>query len=160
MAEKTGYPPDMLDLDLDLEADLGVDTVKQAEFRGGAGGVRDRSATRSCKLRDFPTLDHVDRLRGEASQTGGTGHCRWPHRPPVAAQPVEAAQPAAGRGSLRRMRSPARWWRSWPSMTGYPPDMLDLDLDLEADLGVDTVKQAECSRRCGEAFGVAARRDH
>ncbi len=30
-AEKTGYPVDMLDLDLDLEADLGVDTVKQAE---------------------------------------------------------------------------------------------------------------------------------
>src|ERR1019366_7873852 len=31
-AEKTGYPQDMLDLDLDLEADLGVDTVKQAEM--------------------------------------------------------------------------------------------------------------------------------
>ncbi len=28
---KTGYPQDMLDLDLDLEADLGIDTVKQAE---------------------------------------------------------------------------------------------------------------------------------
>ena len=32
IAEKTGYPPDMLDLDLDLEADLGIDTVKQAEM--------------------------------------------------------------------------------------------------------------------------------
>ena len=32
VAEKTGYPQDMLDLDLDLEADLGVDTVKQAEM--------------------------------------------------------------------------------------------------------------------------------
>ena len=31
VAEKTGYPPDMLEMDLDLEADLGVDTVKQAE---------------------------------------------------------------------------------------------------------------------------------
>ena len=30
--DKTGYPADMLDLDLDLEADLGVDTVKQAEI--------------------------------------------------------------------------------------------------------------------------------
>ncbi|MEN9935250.1 MAG: hypothetical protein RLZZ387_1829, partial [Chloroflexota bacterium] len=30
VAEKTGYPPEMLDLELDLEADLGVDTVKQA----------------------------------------------------------------------------------------------------------------------------------
>ena len=32
VAEKTGYPQDMLDLDLDLEADLGIDTVKQAEM--------------------------------------------------------------------------------------------------------------------------------
>ncbi|MDH3687084.1 MAG: acyltransferase domain-containing protein, partial [Myxococcales bacterium] len=31
VAEKTGYPEDMLDLELDLEADLGIDTVKQAE---------------------------------------------------------------------------------------------------------------------------------
>ena len=28
-------------------------------------------------------------------------------------------------------------------MTGYPADLLEPDLDLEADLGVDTVKQAE-----------------
>ena len=32
VSEKTGYPPEMLDLELDLEADLGVDTVKQAEL--------------------------------------------------------------------------------------------------------------------------------
>src|ERR1019366_4106097 len=32
VVEKTGYPKDMLDLDLDLEADLGIDTVKQAEM--------------------------------------------------------------------------------------------------------------------------------
>ncbi|MEI6777796.1 MAG: beta-ketoacyl synthase N-terminal-like domain-containing protein, partial [Chloroflexales bacterium] len=31
IAQKTGYPAEMLDVDLDLEADLGVDTVKQAE---------------------------------------------------------------------------------------------------------------------------------
>ncbi|MBN1390320.1 MAG: polyketide synthase dehydratase domain-containing protein, partial [Candidatus Thermoplasmatota archaeon] len=32
VAEKTGYPEDMLELDLDLEADLGIDTVKQVEL--------------------------------------------------------------------------------------------------------------------------------
>ncbi|HTI28717.1 MAG TPA: acyltransferase domain-containing protein, partial [Kutzneria sp.] len=31
VAEKTGYPADMVQADLDLEADLGIDTVKQAE---------------------------------------------------------------------------------------------------------------------------------
>ena len=55
----TGYPRDLLDLDLDLEADLGVDTVKQAEVfaavREQFGIPRDDN----LKLRDFPTLTHV-----------------------------------------------------------------------------------------------------
>ena len=32
IGEKTGHPPEMLDAELDLEADLGIDTVKQAEI--------------------------------------------------------------------------------------------------------------------------------
>ena len=62
VAEKTGYPEDMLDLELDLEADLGIDTVKQAELfatvREAYGIARDDN----LKLRDFPTLDHVIRF--------------------------------------------------------------------------------------------------
>jgi hypothetical protein len=55
----TGYPRDLLDLDLDLEADLGVDTVKQAEV---FAAVREQFAIPrdgDLKLRDFPTLTHV-----------------------------------------------------------------------------------------------------
>ena len=59
VAEQTGYPPDLLDMDLDLEADLGIDTVKQAEvfaaIREAYGIERDDS----LKLRDYPTLNHV-----------------------------------------------------------------------------------------------------
>ncbi len=59
MAEKTGYPQDMLDLDLDLEADLGIDTVKQAEtFQA----IRESFAIpfqEGISLRDYPTLEKV-----------------------------------------------------------------------------------------------------
>ena len=59
VADKTGYPADMLALDLDLEADLGIDTVKQAEvfatIREHYGIERDDQ----LKLRDYPTLAHV-----------------------------------------------------------------------------------------------------
>ena len=34
ISEKTGYETDELDLDFELEADLGIDTVKQAEIFG------------------------------------------------------------------------------------------------------------------------------
>ena len=59
VAEKTGYPTDMLDLDLDLEADLGVDTVKQAEMFAAVRATYNIPRDENLKLRDFPTLAHV-----------------------------------------------------------------------------------------------------
>ena len=59
VADKTGYPPDMLDLDLDLEADLGIDTVKQAELFATVREAYAIPHDDQLKLRDFPTLDHV-----------------------------------------------------------------------------------------------------
>jgi hypothetical protein len=49
----------MLDLDLDLEADLGVDTVKQAETFAAIRGEFDIPRRDDLKLRDYPTLNHV-----------------------------------------------------------------------------------------------------
>ncbi|MEZ4516694.1 MAG: phosphopantetheine-binding protein [Chloroflexota bacterium] len=43
--------------------------------------------------------------------------------------------------------------------TGYPQDMLELDLDMEADLGIDTVKQAETFLAIREAFDIPRRDD-
>ena len=56
MVEKTGYPEDMLDLDLDLEADLGVDTVKQAEMFAAIREIYSIPRDENRKLRDYPTL--------------------------------------------------------------------------------------------------------
>ncbi|MGH8929118.1 MAG: SDR family NAD(P)-dependent oxidoreductase [Egibacteraceae bacterium] len=36
VAERTGYPPEMLGLDVDLEADLGIDSIKRIEILGAA----------------------------------------------------------------------------------------------------------------------------
>jgi hypothetical protein len=49
----------MLDLDLDLEADLGVDTVKQAEMLAAIREIYKIPREETLKLRDFPTLAHV-----------------------------------------------------------------------------------------------------
>ena len=39
--------------------------------------------------------------------------------------------------------------------TGYPPEMLDHGLDLEADLGVDSIKRIEILGALGERLGLA-----
>ncbi|HHW88312.1 MAG TPA: acyltransferase domain-containing protein, partial [Chloroflexi bacterium] len=55
VAAKTGYPQDMLDLDLDLEADLGIDTVKQAETFAAIREAFAIPVQEGLNLRDYPT---------------------------------------------------------------------------------------------------------
>src|SRR5208282_5688222 len=149
VVEKTGYPKDMLDLDLDLEADLGVDTVKQAEMFAAIREIYSIPRDENRKLRDYPTLAHVIRFVFEnrpdlakpattSAQAAATPTVPQAGKPTT--EPTPAAIPAkstAGDSVKDRVLALV------VEKTGYPKDMLDLDLDLEADLGVDTVKQAE-----------------
>jgi len=144
VAETTGYPPDMLDLDLDLEADLGIDTVKQAEVFAAIREAYSIPREDKLKLRDFPTLAHViqfvcDRRPDLAAAVGAE----------TAAAPPAALPPAPATDAVRE-----RVLALFAAKTGYPPDMLDPELDLEADLGIDTVKQAELFAGIREAYNI------
>jgi len=158
MVEKTGYPQDMLDLDLDLEADLGVDTVKQAEMFAAIREIYNIPRDENRKLRDYPTLAHVIRFVYEK-------------RPDLASTPTVAApSQASPQAKLPEVVIPLPAPITTPGSaddpiqkkvlqivaekTGYPEDMLDLDLDLEADLGVDTVKQAEMFAAVRAAYNI------
>ncbi len=69
----TGYPADLLEPDLDLEADLGVDTVKQAEVFAAVREHYDVERDDNLQLRDFPTLHHVaDWVRDRAGLATST----------------------------------------------------------------------------------------
>ncbi len=57
--EKTGYPEDLIEFDLDMESDLGIDTVKQAEMFGMIRETFQIPSDESIKIKDFPTLNHV-----------------------------------------------------------------------------------------------------
>jgi acyl transferase domain-containing protein/acyl carrier protein len=153
----TGYSRDLLEPDLDLEADLGVDTVKQAEV---FAAVRERFGIprdENLRLREFPTLAHVigfvrdraqvtDPQNGSAPERAAEPATTDPPGEPTAPAPAAAEQTAdAVTGQIVQIVS---------EMTGYPAELLDLDLDLEADLGVDTVKQAEVFAAVRERFGI------
>ena len=116
VSEMTGYPPELLDLDLDLEADLGVDTVKQAEVFAAVRERFDVERDDNLQLRDFPTLTHVigwvrDKTGIQATAAAGTRRTRAPRRQPAAAP---AAAPAPRRHRQRPTRSPTRSSGSWP----------------------------------------------
>jgi len=159
VVEKTGYPEDMLDLDLDLEADLGVDTVKQAEMFAAIRKIYNIPRDENRKLRDYPTLAHVIRFVYEkrpdlAAQTESVSPTTALKE--TTQQTVAAALPAPPSSSAADSVT-ERILALVVEKTGYPKDMLDLELDLEADLGVDTVKQAEMFAAIREIYNI--RRD-
>ncbi len=143
VAEQTGYPPEMLAPDLDLEADLGIDTVKQAELfariREEYGIERDEG----LRLRDYPTLAHVVGFVRERAALSSTPQASPPPESPGSPSTADTADDVTDRVVALVAEQ-----------TGYPPEMLAPDLDLEADLGIDTVKQAELFARIREEYGI------
>jgi acyl carrier protein len=112
VVEKTGYPKDMLDLDLDLEADLGVDTVKQAELFAAIREIYGIPRDESRKLRDYPTLAHVIQFvydkRPDLADVPAVSavpitkeEVKLASIPPNAATPVPVAETTATSDSIR-----------------------------------------------------------
>src|SRR5260370_25056833 len=122
----TRFRSEMLDLDLDLEADLGVDTVKQAEMFAAIRETYNIPRDPNLKLRDFPTLALVIQFVYDRRPD-----LKAPQPAPAAATPVTSATSPA-EDSVRQ-----NVLNLIAEKTGYPKDMPDLDLDLEADLGAD-----------------------
>jgi malonyl CoA-acyl carrier protein transacylase len=166
VSEKTGYPTDMLDLDLDLEADLGIDTVKQAEMFSEIRAAFGIPKQDDLKLSDYPTLNHVIKFAqdkmgtpvapqaaAEQSEAAPIGVPQTEPAPEITPEPVpEKADADVGSVKDKILAIVSE-------KTGYPTDMLDLDLDLEADLGIDTVKQAEMFSEIRAAFGIPKQDD-
>ncbi|MCL4868970.1 MAG: SDR family NAD(P)-dependent oxidoreductase [Anaerolineae bacterium] len=167
VAEQTGYPEDMLELDLDMEADLGIDTVKQAETFAAIRKAFDIPRRDDLKLRDYPTLRHVvgfvKEMRPDLdAATGERGDGATEASGPlvVSREPsaVSSEQSLTPHSSLLTPIQ-AQVMAIVAEQTGYPEDMLELDLDMEADLGIDTVKQAETFAAIRKAFDIPRRDD-
>ena len=104
VGERTGYPLEALAGELDLEADLGIDSIKRVEILGTyrrrygaqAGGDMDR----------LSTLRTLDAIAARLAATPGAGEEAGPAPGPPASRP---ARPSARSGSpSRRRRSGAR----------------------------------------------------
>lgn len=140
VADKTGYPVDMLNLGMDLEGDLGVDSIKRVEI---LAAIDERA----------PHLPKVDRTRLGSMRTLAeivTALEVAQPQPDVGDAKTQghgAQKPAAknaGNTSLQASEPLADLMlQVVADKTGYPVDMLNLDMDLEGDLGVDSIKRVE-----------------
>ncbi|MEI2775687.1 MAG: acyltransferase domain-containing protein [Tetrasphaera sp.] len=150
-AEALEYPPEVLVEHTDLESELGVDSVKQAELLARVGEVFDLPPRPDgFRATDFGTLGRVTDLVLANL--------------PDAPSPTPAAEsmaPADSRAvvGLNREEVLARVVRIYADALEYPPEVLVEHTDLESELGVDSVKQAELLARVGEVFDLPPRPD-
>ncbi|MCM2267318.1 MAG: SDR family NAD(P)-dependent oxidoreductase [Elusimicrobiales bacterium] len=160
ITEKTGYPKDMLELDLDMEADLGIDTVKQAELFAAIREHYSIPRKDNISLKDYPTIRHCIKfvLGEKAGSPVAAAPVHAPAAQPAHAAPAPKAAPAPVHAPVAGGVSESDVKENILNMitekTGYPKDMLELDLDMEADLGIDTVKQAELFAAIRENYSI------
>ena len=196
--EKTGYERRYLEADLDLEADLGIDTIKQAQVMARIRDTFELPKDKNIRVKDFPTIRHVvqyvqSRLGGDvaeavtaspeavtpvraaaegtavtaaatpASASSGPSAVATepaPAPPVVAAPAMPAPMPAASTPAVGQPPVHAdsddrvldTVLRIIEKQTGYEREALGEDLDLEADLGIDTIKQAQVMARIRDEF--------
>ncbi|MCO4746201.1 MAG: SDR family oxidoreductase [Proteobacteria bacterium] len=121
VSEKTGYPADMLTLEMELESDLGIDSIKRVEI---LSGMREKA----------PSLPEVDAAEMAELQTLGQIVEYMGGNAASAAAPAPAASGVDLNALLLEVVS---------EKTGYPADMLTLEMELESDLGIDSIKRVE-----------------
>ena len=168
VAEKTGYDTDELEIDFELEADLGIDTVKQAEILSELTERYGLERDDDFRISDYPTIEALAGYLSEA--TGGGEATAAVSSPEVEPEPAVAPTPA--KASVEPVAAPVEpvAAASPPTessegvladliavvaeKTGYETDELEIDFELEADLGIDTVKQAEILSELTERYGL------
>ncbi|MFD4637664.1 SDR family oxidoreductase [Lentzea sp. NPDC058436] len=125
ISTRTGYPVEMLQPGLDLEADLSIDSIKRTEIVGEL-------------VAELGAAGSVDELAQLKTIEGIVG---WFGSAPVAA-PVGKDVRAVVLQTIS-------------TRTGYPVEMLQPGLDLEADLSIDSIKRTEIVGELAAELGAA-----
>jgi acyl transferase domain-containing protein len=128
VAEKTGYPTEMLDLSMSLDEDLGIDSIKRVEILSSLQEkMPEAPAIKPDDLSSLHTLQQiVDFLDANMSP---------------ASAPAAAVIDSPATGALSGVSEVLL--EVIAEKTGYPTEMLELSMSLDEDLGIDSIKRVE-----------------
>jgi acyl transferase domain-containing protein/NAD(P)H-dependent flavin oxidoreductase YrpB (nitropropane dioxygenase family)/NAD(P)-dependent dehydrogenase (short-subunit alcohol dehydrogenase family) len=139
ISERTQYPVDMLAPEQQIEADLGIDSIKRVEIIGmlqdthpSLGDIgNEKYFEDMAQLKTLGDIVRWIEAHFGATQTAPAGAGTAP-------QPSPAA-PKAG----ERVDYQALLFAVISERTQYPVDMLAPEQQIEADLGIDSIKRVE-----------------
>ncbi|MEK6258949.1 MAG: SDR family NAD(P)-dependent oxidoreductase, partial [Planctomycetota bacterium] len=149
VSEKTGYPVEMLNLEMSLDHDLGIDSIKRVEILSALQErVPNLPAFQPEELGALHTLQDVVGL-AEARSAERGARSEEPVVPVVVAVPPLNPQPSTlNSPPSSPLRAPSSALTATvlavvSEKTGYPVEMLNLEMSLDHDLGIDSIKRVE-----------------
>jgi malonyl CoA-acyl carrier protein transacylase len=162
ISEKTGYPQEIINPDMNLEADLGIDSIKRVEiFMTLKERVPELPEVGLERLAELQTIAQiVEFMKAEAGNFKGdvTSISKIPESEgpvqeakswaaeapaePTPAPSVPSAQPlSVSTENLAKLKD--LLLQVIAEKTGYPQEILAPEMNLEADLGIDSIKRVE-----------------
>ncbi|MEH2171180.1 MAG: beta-ketoacyl synthase N-terminal-like domain-containing protein [Nostoc sp.] len=161
-SDKTGYPVEMLEMDMDMEADLGIDSIKRVEILGALQEMYPNLPKPNLEeLSEKRTIGQVvEYLQSHASKSItveiAVHEVQQATEISVEAAPVVevvtapepsvvvAFTPEPEPATSDEFADLGETLLAITSdKTGYPVEMLELEMDMEADLGIDSIKRVE-----------------
>ncbi|MDF5738130.1 MULTISPECIES: type I polyketide synthase [unclassified Nostoc] len=161
-SDKTGYPVEMLEMDMDMEADLGIDSIKRVEILGALQEMYPNLPKPNLEeLAEKRTIGQVvEYLQSHTSKNISVEiavhEVQQPSEILVETAPVVevvtspepsvvvAFNPEPEPATTDEFADLGQTLLAITSdKTGYPVEMLELEMDMEADLGIDSIKRVE-----------------
>ena len=155
VSEKTGYPTEMLELTMDMEADLGIDSIKRVEILGAMQSrFPDLPKADTAALAEMRTLGQIVEYMSASEianpdTTKKTQDATLTMGVEITKEPIQIVS-GSSNFSLQGIRDALLEIVS--QKTGYPTEMLEMGMDMEADLGIDSIKRVEILGAMQERF--------
>ena len=147
VGEKTGYPAEMLELEMDMEADLGIDSIKRVEILGtlqdAYPALPDVETDALAELRTLGDILDYMTAQTDGPEQSVTAAAGVASDVPAVDVPEQADATSAELASPRLTSLGGELLAIVSEKTGYPAEMLELEMDMEADLGIDSIKRVE-----------------
>ena len=141
VSDLTGYPVEMIKPDMDIEADLGIDSIKRVEILSTLEErVPDLPAIPPADMGKMKTLGQVAELLTGSNDDGESAEAVSAKREEARIDTAAPETPAADRDQNTLLTALIE---VVSELTGYPVEMIKPDMDIEADLGIDSIKRVE-----------------
>ena len=131
----TGFPVEMLEPSMNIESDLGIDSIKKVEIV-------------SELEKQFPGTEAVstDRI-GTVQTLQDILDAMCPVSEPVSANNCLPEAEAVSSASVSHQPVAHVLMATISELTGFPSEMLEPSMNLESDLGIDSIKRVEIFSR-------------